>query len=168
MAADTKDITGLDELQRLLDELPALVERKLMRGGLRAGTKVLLTHAQRHINDRTGALSKSLRVKTSGRQGKVTATLTAGNKKAFYAHMVEHGTAAHFIKPKKRKSLFLAGLARETAHHPGAKKKPFMRPALDGGAVEAVDAMAAYLRTRIDKENLKRLPDEADDPAGTP
>jgi len=80
----------------------------------------------------------------------------AGGKKAFYAHMVEFGTARHFIKPKKRKSLFFAGIAREVVDHPGTSPKPFMRPALDNSQREAVDAAAAYIRARLAKEAAKK------------
>ncbi len=66
--------------------------------------------------------------------------------------MVEYGTARNWIKPKNRKSLFVAGLLREAVDPPGAKKQPFMRPAIDGKASEAVDTMAAYMRDRIPKE----------------
>ena len=86
------------------------------------------------------------------RKGKVQAFVKAGNKVAFYAHMVEYGTASHLIKPKDRKSLFLAGVFKEAVQHPGATKKPFMRPAIDNKAQDAIETMADYLRDRIPKE----------------
>ena len=149
--ADIK-IEGLEALYKQLQELPAKIEQNVMRGALRAGQKTFLERARAGVPVKSGDLRNSLRIKTSSRRGHVTATLIAGDKKAFYAHMVERGTAAHFIKPKKRKSLFFAGLAREVVHHPGAQKKPFMRPAFDQGNREALEATAEYIRDRLPKE----------------
>ena len=147
------EVTGLAGLQALLDELPARIEGNVVRGGLRAAAKVVEMEAKRLCPvGKTGDLRNSIRVTLRSKHGHISATVKAGNAKAFYAHMVEFGTARHWIKPKNRKSLFVAGLLREAVDHPGAKKEPFMRPAIDGKADEAIDAMAAYLRERIPKE----------------
>ena len=146
-------VTGLAELQALLDELPARIEGNVVRGGLRAAAKVVEMEAKRLCPvGKTGDLRDSIRVTLRSKHGHISATVKAGNARAFYAHMVEFGTARHWIKPKNRKSLFVAGLLREAVDHPGAKKEPFMRPAIDGKANEAIDAMAVYLRERIPKE----------------
>lgn len=146
-------ISGLAELQALLDELPAKIEANVVRGGLRAAAKVVETEARRLCPvGKTGALRDSIHVSMRSKHGRISATIKAGGAKAFYAHMVEYGTARHWIKPKNRKSLFVAGLMKEAVDHPGAKKEPFMRPAIDGKASEAIDAMASYMRDRIPKE----------------
>ena len=147
------EVKGLSGLQALLDELPARIEGNVVRGGLRSAAKVVEMEAKRLCPvGKTGDLRESIRVTLRSKHGRISATVKAGNARAFYAHMVEFGTARHWIKPKNRKSLFVAGLLREAVDHPGAKKEPFMRPAIDGKAGEAIDAMAAYLRDRIPKE----------------
>ena len=147
------EVKGLAGLQALLDELPARIEGNVVRGGLRAAAKVVEMEAKRLCPvGKTGDLRDSIRVTLRSKHGHISATVKAGNARAFYAHMVEFGTARHWIKPKNRKSLFVAGLLREAVDHPGAKKEPFMRPAIDGKADEAIDAMAVYLRERIPKE----------------
>jgi len=148
-------VSGLSELDKLLKELPAKVERNIMRGAMRAGAKVFADRAKQMVPVRSGQLRGSIKVSTRSKRGRVSATVRAGGKKAFYAHMVEFGTARHFIKPRKRKSLFFAGLAREVVDHPGSTPKPFMRPALDGGQAEAVNAVADYIRKRLAKEAAK-------------
>jgi HK97 gp10 family phage protein len=146
-------VTGLAQLQALLDELPARIEGNVVRGALRAGAKVVSDEAKRLCPvGKTGDLRDSIRVTLRSKHGRISAMVKAGNARAFYAHMVEFGTARHWIKPKNRKSLFVAGLLREAVDHPGAKKEPFMRPAIDSKAGEAIDVMAAYLRDRIPKE----------------
>jgi HK97 gp10 family phage protein len=151
------EIKGLAELHKLLQELPAKVEANVMRGGLRAAGKVIEEEAKRLAPVDRGDLRDSIRasVRIQRRKGLVEGTVKAGGKKAWYARLVEFGTAAHLIRPKNRKSLFFAALAREEVSHPGAQKKPFMRPAFDSKAREAIKAMADYIRVRLPKELKK-------------
>lgn len=156
-------IEGLADLQALLDALPAKIEGRIVRGALRAGAKVVADEAKRRCpvgtdvpkGETPGSLRDSIHVSMRSKQGRITATIKAGGEKAYYAHMVEYGTARHWIKPRNRKSLFIAGLFKEAIEHPGAKKHPFMRPAIDSKAVEALQAVADYMKARIDKEIAK-------------
>ncbi len=176
-------VTGLAELQKALDEFPAAIERNILRGALRAGANVIAEEARRLVPVKTGQLKESIRVSVRPFPGgKLVATVKAGGRfkvyasgKAikdaaykttgasgkpvyhapFYAHFVEFGTARHWIKPKSRKSLFIAGLLKELVDHPGARPKPFMRPAFDSKAQAAIEAMADYIRTRLPKEFKK-------------
>ena len=152
-------ITGLAELQRALDQLPAQIEKNILRGALRAGAKVQLQEAKRLVpaessGPHPGALRDSLRISTSARNGTVRAQVKAGGKKAFWARWVEFGTAKHLIKAKPGKSLFFGGRNVPEVMHPGAKKRPFMRPALDGTFTAAVEAAAAYIRKRLTKQGI--------------
>ncbi len=154
-------VTGLSELQKLLDDLPANVEKNVVRGGIRTAARVIQDEAKRLCpvggnnlpnGESPGDLRDSIRISMKVKQGLVKANINAGSNKAYYAHMVEFCTAQHFIKPKHHKSLFIAGLMKEIVDHPGAKAKPFMRPAIDSKAEEAIAAMADYMSERITKE----------------
>jgi HK97 gp10 family phage protein len=156
------NITGLSDLQAQLDQLAANIEKKLLRGALRAGQKVTLERARQGIHSVDGDLAKSLRISTSARGGAVKAIVKAGNAKAFYARWVEFGTAAHIIRAKNGQAISLNGHLYASLNHPGARARPFMRPALDAAAVdnsEAFLAVGAYLVKGITKE-LAKLPDE--------
>lgn len=165
--AETVTVKGLADLNRLLQDLPAKVEANVLRGGMRAGAKVIADEAKRlcpesapgsvarKIGATTGELRRSIRVSMRSRRGLVQAFIKAGSKKAFYAHLVEHGTASHWIKPKSRKSLVIARLFKEAVLHPGARRQPFMRPALDTRSQAAIEAMADYMRARLPKEFAK-------------
>ena len=155
------EVKGLSELQKALDQLPARLEANVVRGGLRSAAKVIRDEARRLCpvgsnlpkGHEPGALRDSIRVSVSVKRGTVRASIKAGGKNhVYYAHMVEYGTARHLIKPKNRKSLFLAGLFKELVEHPGARKSPFMRPALDAKTMEAIEAFAGYVRERLDAE----------------
>lgn len=145
------NVTGLAELDAMLKSLPAKIEANILRGAMRAGAVVLQDKAKQLVPVDDGDLRASIKVRTRSRRGRVSATVTAGDRKAFYVRFVEFGTAKHFIKPKTRKSLFFAGLAKEVVNHPGARAKPFMRPALDEASPQAVEAAAAYIRKRLAK-----------------
>ena len=158
------EVKGLSDLQKLLDELPARIEANVVRGGLRAAAKVIRDEARRLCpvgenlpkGHKSGALRDSIRVSMSSKHGAITASIKAGGKNnVYYAHMVEYGTAHHLIKPRNRKSLFIAGLFKEVIDHPGAQKKPFMRPALDSKVDEAIRTFAEYVRNRLDAEVAK-------------
>lgn len=153
-------VKGLDELHRQLQSISTELQNNAMRGAMRAGARVIERAAKGAVAVHDGDLRKSIRTSTRKRGGSVTATVKAGSKAAFYAHMVEFGTAAHFIKPKARKSLFFAGLARQVISHPGAKAKPFMRPAFDAHSTAAVEAMRDHLARRLEQIAAAR--------AGTP
>lgn len=151
-------VKGLAELDAVLKTLPAKIEGNILRGGIRAGAKVLEDAAKSNLRANgsvdTGALLRSIKLRTRSRKGRVSATVSAGDSVAFYARYVEFGTSAHLIKPRRRSSLFFAGLAREVVEHPGGRAKPFMRPALDGFATQAVEATASYIKRRLTKQGL--------------
>lgn len=158
-------ITGLVELNEMLQELPAKIEANILRGALRAGQKRILDDAKARCpvalpnmkniqlyGAYRGALRDSIRISTKLKDGTVTVSVKAGNKVAYYAHMVEYGTRPHEELPSGAHSLFMAGLFKAQISHPGAVAKPFMRPAFDNNAQAALEAAADYMRERIPKE----------------
>jgi HK97 gp10 family phage protein len=158
-------VKGLKELQAQLDKLPANIEANILRGALRDGAKVMEADVkarvpvglpsaenQRLYGSYTGALRDSVRITTRrSKNGRVSASVRAGSDKAWYWRFVEFGTAAHWIKPKERQSLFLAGLAKEVVWHPGARPQPFMRVSYDVNAAAAIAAVGEGVRTRLAK-----------------
>jgi len=148
-------IKGLAELQKALDTLPAKIEANIMRAAMRAGAKVLATEAKGNVHNVSGVLASSIRFgsKINRREGGVEAYIRAGGKAkkgardAFYAHMVERGTAAHLIKARPPNKMLAIGYAQ--VQHPGSQKRPFMRPALDMHAHAAITAVGDYIRARL-------------------
>ncbi len=92
------DLKGGKELQQLLDQLPAKIEANILRGGLRAGAKVLLNAVKESAPVDEGDLAASARISTSIRRGQVRVFVKVGNEKAWYAHIVEFGAAPHSVK----------------------------------------------------------------------
>lgn len=146
-------VTGLKELQGFLGQLPAKLEKNVVRGALRAGaTKELLQEARAILlqngSVRTGTLMVGLKVVTSSKGGVVTSSVKATGKHAFVAHWLEYGVGAHAIAAKGGMLSFL-GIFAKSVWHPGFRPKPFMRPALDHSGQAAVVATAEYMRKRL-------------------
>lgn len=151
-------ISGLAEIERMLKELPTKVEVNVVRGGLRAGSRIIAEEAKQNVPVATGKLRDSFRVgsKVDARTGRVTAYAKAGNKKAWYGHFIEFGTAPHEIRSKSGGALFVPGRGFVTfVMHPGARAKPFMRPAMYAAQTAAAETAAAYMRARLPRELMK-------------
>ena len=146
-------VKGLADLNKFLQQLPAKVEQSVLRGALRAGANVVMAEAKANVPVDSGQLRDGLKVSTSSRRGRVTAKVKATGKHAFIAPWLEYGTAAHKITAKKGKGLFFGGLFVKGVQHPGSRPKPFMRPALDGRAQDAVVAAAQYMKRRLATKN---------------
>ena len=175
-AGDEVAVKGLSELQVVLDTLTAKMEANIMRGALRAGGKIIQLQAKANapaedsgvqsaykstLGWTPGALKRSIKLSARLSNGTVVAKIKAGNKQAYYAHMVEYGTAAHWIKAKDGKMLNINGHMVSKVYHPGARKNPFMRIAMDSRAQAAVEEIGNYIHTRLTKEGIE-IPDAGD------
>lgn len=157
-----QSIFGGRELSDFLQQLPAKVERNIMRAALRAGANEFKEEAKLRVPVDEGDLKASIRVTTRTKRGTVYASLKVGGKRAPHAHLVEFGTAAHKITAKRQSALSFNGVAVREVDHPGAKAQSFMRPAADSRPPAAVAAVAAKIRERLTKENLNtRAPEDA-------
>lgn len=157
---DTLHIKGLSALGEYMQQLAPKLERNVLRAALRAGAKVVKEAAQancpvaepsrkgvRVYGGYPGALRDSLRydAKVDLRKGQVVAYVRAGGKNrgkvadTFYANWVEYGTAPH---------------SNGSFMHPGARPRPFMRPALDAEAQRALLVIGNYIKMRLTKQGL--------------
>lgn len=172
--SDNQIITGGAALAEFLKTLPLKLEKNIMRSALAAGARVIAAEVKakapvgppstenvKLYGAYAGALRDSVRVSTKNEKGgKISAKVTVGGQnkkgaKVFYAHFVEFGTKAHKIKPGKKRAMALGGaLLTTTIDHPGAKPKPFVRPAFDSKSGAAMEAVAAQIRARLTKEGI--------------
>lgn len=153
-------VKGLSELQKYLDEFPGKLQRNILRGALRSGIKPIQQQARRNVHSVSGVLAKGLKVSTRSRGATVTASLKATGKHAFVAHILEFtGAAAHLIKAKKGGAIAFAGGVYRSVMHPGLAAKPFMRPALDSQANNAVVTVANYIKQRLLTKHGIETPD---------
>ena len=163
----TLDLKGVAELDRMLQELPKAVANKLGDAALRAGGRVIAAEARRLAPKR---LKARITVGGTGEPppNATTRVQAVGIRKSRHsrvAHLVEYGTAAHRIEPKRKGKLLVFEVNGETVFtthvdHPGAQPHPFMRPAGDTKAQEAIDRIGENLGTGIEREaqKLGRIP----------
>lgn len=168
----TVKIKGGPELQAFLSQLPPKLVKNVARGAMRAGAKVIQDEARVLVPQKSGQLRKAIKVSTNVDAGVVTSKVKLRGKHSFLGVMVEYGTAAHFIsvkKPKKigkpvKRSLVIDGhFVGPTVWHPGTARRPFMRPALDTKASQAINAIGAYFAHRLTMGDLSAPVLEAED-----
>ena len=171
-------IRGRAEVSRYLRQLPDHIT-KVLRGGGRAGGKVIAEDAKRRC--RSDEVSEKVVTKTEveGFQVRVRITVKPGWARSV-AIWLEYGTSSHFItvddnqrqgmtarrinETGKARSLLINGKpVGRSVFHPGAQPHPFLRPALDASRAEAIAAAQSYLNARIGHNGGPGLDDEDDD-----
>lgn len=154
-------IKGAAELQRYLDQLPANVEKNIVRGALRAGTKVMADAVKAAAPEKTGALKKSVRVRAGVRAGRVTSRVVIGDKKAWYLHILEGGAKPHDIRPKRKgekKALSFGEKMYALVRHPGVKARPFFVSTVDASAQRSATQVIDYIRNRLKTKHGMEVP----------
>lgn len=173
-------VRGLAQLHQVLQSLPTDVEVKVLRGGLRAGQKVVQQRAQALAPAKSGALRSSIKVRLNTKaqkRGFVRADVVAGGKTAWYAHLVEFGTGQHYagkgsssvrkpyiIRAKtaaggrevttgmKRRALRVGGAFVNQVVHPGIRPAGFMQAAAQDLDGPALAAFVQYVQARLPRE----------------
>lgn len=125
-------------------------KRAITMKAVKAGAKIVQAAAKARAPKRSGALKQSIGIKAKkGSRGKTLAFAVVGArtkvakqfkgktiKPAKYAHLVEKGTKPH-------------------GGHPGAKPKPFLKPALESQKAAVGKAILATLAAEIEKATAK-------------
>lgn len=154
------NIKGGKELMAFLSELPAKMERNIMRSALNQGAKVVQKDIEANAPVDEGDLRKSFKRSTRVRRGRVVAKVVTKDPAA---HWVEYGTAAHQIQGKGGGYLFFKGRLVRSVHHPGARAKPFVRPSLDARSADAIRAVGAQINKRLTVLGIESAPIEVDE-----
>ncbi|WP_022699301.1 HK97-gp10 family putative phage morphogenesis protein [Euryhalocaulis caribicus] len=138
---DTKiAISGASEIADALEKFPEFVERRLLSNALAAGGRVIAKDARMRVKIDDGDLKRSIKVKAD-RRDRTLVAVGAARPLGNHAHLVEFGTGERFKKD-----------GRSTGAMPAA---PFLRPAADAKAGEAVRKIADNLGKGIAREAAK-------------
>ena len=162
-------------MQDLLAGLPEKLANKGLQSGLKAAGAEIVKNARRNVPTRLGNLRKSLLARNGvkvakGRQplswfavvgpGKVEGATDKRGKRVDprnYAHLVEYGTKPHKIEATNAAGvLFFLDSAITEVDHPGARAKPFLRPAFDMSRGKVRDRIVKAVRRTLEKEALKK------------
>ena len=151
-------IEGADELEKFLQTFPEKVERKLLRQALSSGGTVIKTAAKARAPRKSGTLRKAIAVRRVPRRLAVEVYVRAGRSEkndGWYAHIIERGAKAHTIVPYKNRKKVLADGGKvfgKRVRHPGVRARPFMAPAINAAARQAVEKIGERLSVLIERE----------------
>jgi hypothetical protein len=168
-------LKGREAEQRRRDQVPDKI-RKILRGAARAGATVIATDAKERVA--SDAVREGVIVGcTKEVDGKITVRITVkeGWPRAL-GTWLEYGTSAHFISVDPNfaegrtaarvnkldkdaakngesgpgSTLVINGKAvGATVYHPGAREQPWLRPARDIKARDAVAAAQEHINARV-------------------
>lgn len=149
-------VHGGRELNAILSTLAPKIHKNILRSALSAGAQVYKKEVLSGVPRESGDLARSVRTtsRIDNRRGRVTASVKAGGPKAPHGISVEFGTRPHVIDAGPGHSLSVGGDQYRSINHPGAERKPFMRPAADRGFIAAVAAVQKKIRERLTKMGL--------------
>lgn len=169
-------VKGKTEVRDFFAQIPAALETKILRGAARAAARVVADEAK--VRSISSEVTDSIKISTRQEQdGRVIAKVQTKGQGAYLAPWLEYGTSPHFISAgdsglstsKLTQKANREGAYSETATrslkigntyvsgavaHPGARPHPFMRPALDLKAGEAIAEAQAYINTRLAREGI--------------
>ncbi len=171
MSGTSFTLKGGPALSAFLEQLPAKLVKKVARGGMRKGAAVFRDSAKEKVRRKSGKTAKAIKTSDNVKDGVITAKVTLKGEHSFLGLMIENGVAPHFISVGtdagatakerraatkltnqriKRGSLVINGkFVGDEVHHPGVPAHPFMRPAFDENAEEAINAVGSYIRDRL-------------------
>jgi hypothetical protein len=124
-------LKGGPELLRLLDELPKNLERNVIRGGLRAGAKVIQQQAKANVPVRTGKLKKAIGIGTRTEGSKLSSYVKLRGSGSYLGLFVEYGVAPHLISVADADKP-----VRQTRHGPRAVSIGTMNKMLKRGSLK--------------------------------
>lgn len=175
-----KHITGMGDLQRLLEQIPAEMRNTVLLAGVKAAAVPVVKWAKRFAkrSERTGALRESITFKGIGNQKRGTALAIIGPDRKYYskgkrlvrgklitsgeivrpskyAHLVEfgHHVVAPFKGTTRRKGTAVPAKNKTT----WVAAKPFIRPAIMQAKGESLAAFQRVVEKALIKGGKPQL-----------
>lgn len=172
------DIEGMDELQRLLGQLPASVRRNAIRKASRVAMRPVRKEVRRQTpRGKTGNLRKSVTLKgwkSRRKQGYVVkvgfdfsklrqasgSRRLSAQQRGYYGLFLERGTDEHDIVPRRtpggpRRALNVNGEFWGSVSHPGQPARRYIERTHRSAASQTLRSFAAALPEEIEKEVIR-------------
>lgn len=162
----TFSVDGLAELDNMLQELPAAVAGRIGSRALREGAKVILAEARRHVpignrvslggENQPGQLLRAIKIvsrRVKAKNRRVVMVTVSSRESGINPHWIEFGTAP--IRRAKGDGFLyftINGKLIRKKWVVGVTAKPFMRPAVDTAAQQAIAAIAQSIGPETEKE----------------
>lgn len=165
-------LKGAADLSAFLDALPKTLVKNAVRSALTAAAKPIKEQARANVPKKTGKLAQAIKTgrPRANQDGTVSVRVKVEGEHSFLAPWVEFGTAAHVIAPgdselsprqlnkrikrdgsTERDGKLVIGnnVISGAVMHPGTPARPFLRPALDTRATDAVNAFGERMQTYL-------------------
>lgn len=166
-------VKGLDEVLAVLSAFPVKLQNQAVRQGLTAAAAVVRDEARMRAPKDSGRMAKSIKSGSPRKIGDGIYSISIrldgrGNNHAFLGLFFEYGVLPHYItagdgdvsarkltqnvrKEGATDALKINGkFVTGAILHPGFAARPFLRPALDIKADEAVRAMAGKITAFVE------------------
>ncbi len=174
-------IKGKSAVNAFFGQLPGQIEQKLLKGAGRAAANVIAAEAKAKVI--SSEVRGAIKVKVTATDSRIAAKVQVKGDGAYIAPWLEYGTAPHLISVDESQrggrsvrtinrraqendgnhSLVIGGkFVGATVLHPGARPHPFLRPALDVKASEAIAAAQGYINARVGKSGITGSGDAGD------
>lgn len=125
------ELTGMEELEKVLRQMPDGLAERDLASALRKGANVVRDEAQKNAPVDDGDLKDSIKVRKQKSGKGEAAVIVAPTKPAgFHAHFIEFGTVKQ-------------------------PAQPFLRPAFDSKQNEALEVIITSLAKKVEKTALK-------------
>lgn len=182
-------LRGKAEVSRFIAQLPEQIERKLLPGAAKAAAMVVKEEAKERVT--SDAVAANIVTRSKREPGRVEVKITVKRGWALsLGNWLEWGTSPHFItvdhaatggmtagrvnrldraaaqegRAGPGASLVINGkFVGPTVFHPGSRKEPFLRPALDTKQDEAIRAAQAYINARVKPSGIVATSEPEDD-----
>lgn len=156
-------MTGLDDLKRALEELGTDLRLKVVRAALRDAARLIATDAKA----RAPVLSRGTAFRTPGLVRRSIGVLISKDAKA-------RGEIGVYVRVRRPRGAALRAFKRATGRDGGAnpldpfywkflefgtkkmRARPFMLPAFNARATQAIDVFSRRIGERIEKANRRR------------
>lgn len=150
------EVRGLEDLQKALGGLSAQMRAQFLTDGLVAGANVIRAGMQTRAPRRTGFLNSHIEIQVSVASGVGTAKI-GPQRDAFYGGILQQGTKAYPISPKrargrrgKAKALKIGNRFVANAQRKPMPPRPFMTDALTQDSPRAIQVASQKIFDRID------------------
>ncbi len=157
-------VKGRDAVKRYLAQLQVDLREKVLIGAARSAATVIADEAKLRSN--SARVAAAVKIVTKGEDGRIISKVRVKMRGYQIGYWLEYGTDPHFISvddsqrqglsvsrfneaPASGSLVINGNFVGKTILHPGARKQPFLRPALDTKEAEAVAAAQGYINSKI-------------------
>lgn len=150
MAKAKVRVLGIKGIEKAFKKKVAEAEKALEKT-VHVAAKVIRDAAADNAAQRTGELSERIVRETTEKKAEtVTVAVGPDDEVDWYGLMVEFGTGSHDVTPQNKQALKTdTDRFAASAKHPGTTAQPYLRPALDEKADEAVDEAGRTLKKEL-------------------